>query len=153
MKRFDDQSEMNKRHEHHVELLESREDTAKALESAKQPLDFVAPLVHLTIVLPGLDPVGLRRHNRDESQVQSQLTGFVPLISTIHQQVNRPLRRAQFVQQLASFSRIVRLPRRQRERYCRSSIRSTHMNLGCPAAARFPDSLRAVFFNAPVPSG
>ena len=153
MKRFDDQSEMNKRHEHHVELLESREDTAKALESAKQPLDFIAPLVHLTIVLPGLDPVGLGRHNRDEPQVQSQLTGFVPLISTIHQQVNRPLRPAQFAQQLASFSRIVHLPRRKRERYCRSSIRGNHMNLGCPASAGLPDGLRAVFFSAPVPSG
>src|SRR5258708_30733005 len=114
---------MNKRHEHHVELLESREDTAKALESAKQPLDFVAPLVHLTIVLPRLDPVGLGRHNRDEPQLQSQLTGFVSLISSVHQQVNRPLRPPQLAQQLASFSSIVCLSRRKREGYGRSSIR------------------------------
>jgi len=144
---------MNKRHEHDIELLESREDTTKTLESAKQPLDFIAPLVHLAIVLPRLDPVGFGRHNRNESQVQSQLTGFVSLISSVHQQVNRPLRPAQLAQQSTSFSCVVRLPRRKRERYCRSSIRGNHMNLGGPTSTGLSDGLRAVFFNAPVPSG
>jgi hypothetical protein len=45
------------------------------------------------------------------------------------------------------------ITRRQREGYCRSSIRGNQMNLGVPSAAGLSNSLRSVFFNAPVPSG
>jgi hypothetical protein len=41
-KAFHDQGEMDKSQEHDVEFFESREDEAKAFESAKQSFDFVA---------------------------------------------------------------------------------------------------------------
>ena len=152
-KSFDDQGEMNKSHEHHVKLLEPGEDAAEAFEAAKQPLNFVSPLVHLSVVLPGLDPGGLGRHDRDESQVQRQLPGFVALVGAIHQQVNRPFWRAQLAQKRPALGPIVGLSGRKGERYGRSSIRGNHMNLGGPSAARLSDGLGTVFFNAPVPSG
>jgi hypothetical protein len=36
------------------------------------------------------------------------------------------------------------ITRRERERYCGSSIRGNHMNLGSPSTARFADGLRSV---------
>jgi len=95
--------------EHDVELLKATEDSAKALESPKQSLDLVAPLVHLPVVLPGLNPVGLGRHYRHKPQVQCQLARLVAFVRTVHQQVNRPAGFAQVGNKLAPFERIVRL--------------------------------------------
>ena len=48
---------------------------------------------------------------------------------------------------------IVRLARRERERYGRARVRRDEMDLGVPTATGLADSLRTVFFGAPVPSG
>jgi hypothetical protein len=148
-----DQGEMDKRGEHHVERLEAGEDPTKALQAAEQPLDVVAPLVDCLAVVPGGESIGLRRNHRGETQIESPLAGLVALVGAVHDQVQAPVRAAQRGQQLAAFGRVVRLARRQRERYGRSSIRGNQMNLGGPSAAGLADRLRAVFLSAPVPSG
>ena len=102
-------------------------------------------LVHLAVVLPGCDPIRLRRHDRDETQVQCQLPGLFALVGTIHQQMNRPTGLAQPVQERATLGRIVRLAGREREGDGGSSIRGNQMNLGCPSAAGLSNGLRAVF--------
>ena len=144
---------MDKGEKHHVQLLESGEDSAKALESAKESLDLVAATIHGTIVLPGGHSVRFRRDDRDIPQIEGQLTGFIPFVGPIHEQVNRPGGGSECLQEFASLRGIVGLTGRQGKRYGRSSIRGNQMNLGIPSASRFADGLRSVFFNAPVPSG
>jgi len=68
--RFNDQGEVDEGDEHHVELLESREDASESLQASEQPLYLVAPLVHLTIVLPSADPIALGRNHRNEIQIK-----------------------------------------------------------------------------------
>jgi len=144
---------MNKRGEHYVELLESGKDSSEALESAKEALDFVAPLVNRLAVVPGGDAIALGRHDGFETQVESQLPGLVTLVGAVHDQVHRAIGPAKRLEQFASLGSVVRLARRERKRYGRSSIRGNHMNLGGPSASGLADGLRAVFFSAPVPSG
>ena len=150
---FDDQGEVNEREEHHDELVKAGEDTPKALEAAEQSLDFVAPLVHLAVILPWGEAVGLWWHHWDETQIQCKLPRLVPFVGAVHHKMNRPIGRAQVVQELTPRGRVVRLTRREREGDGGSSIRGNHMNLGGPSAARFADGLGSVFFSAPVPSG
>ena len=61
-----------------VEFLEAREDTAEAFESAEEMFDLVALLVNGMIVVPGMQAVGLRRNQRNHSQVEHQLPGSLP---------------------------------------------------------------------------
>ena len=86
-------------------------------------------------------------------QVERQLACLVAFVGAVHEEVQRAVGRAESIEQLASLGAVARLPRRQRERYGRSSIRGNQMNLGGPAASGLADGLGAVFFNAPVPSG
>lgn len=144
---------MDKREEHHVELLEAREDAPEALEATKQALDLVATAIHGTIVIPGRDAVVLGRHRRDETEVERQLSRIVAFVGPIHQQVDRPSGGAKTVQQRSSLGRVVGIAGRQREGYRGSRVRRDEMDFGGPASARLSDRLRAVFFNAPVPSG
>lgn len=94
-KTFNDQGEMDKGQEHHVELLESGEDAAKSFEATEQALDFVASPIHGSVVLPGGDPVLLGWNHGYEAQVDGQLAGFVALVGAVHEQVDRPCRRSQ----------------------------------------------------------
>ena len=75
--RINDECEDDESEKYHVELLETREDAAESLQSTKQSLDFVAPLVHLAVVLPGFDPRSQRRHHWLIPQRQCQLPGLV----------------------------------------------------------------------------
>src|SRR5688572_16868269 len=137
---------MDKREEHDVELLESGEDSTKSLQSAKQPLDFVATPIHGPIVVPGADSGLLGRHDRNEPEIQGELARLIALVGAVHEQVNRPRCGSQLTQQLASFRCIVGLSGRERKRYGRSSIRGNQMNLGSPSAAGLADGLGTVFF-------
>ena len=58
---------------HHIQLLESGEYPAIALQPAEQTLDLVTSLVHLPVVLPRVRPSLERRHHGCEPQVQRQL--------------------------------------------------------------------------------
>ena len=144
---------MDKGQEHHVKFLEAGEDATKAFETAKEPLDFVASLVHGPIVLPCGTSVLLGRNDRDKAQIESQLAGIVSFVGSIHQQVNRPSCRSQTVQKFASFRCVVGVTGRKREGNCCSGVGCHQMNLGRPATSRLAYGLRTVFFRAPVPSG
>lgn len=76
----DDEDEVQEDPEHDVELLKPREDAAKALQSAKQPLHFVAPLVEIAVVFPRLLAVRFGRDDGLEAQIQNKLSRlFAPL--------------------------------------------------------------------------
>ena len=136
---------MDKRGEHYVELLESGKYPPEAFESAKQSLNFVSPPVDLLAVMPCREAIALGWHDGFESQVQGELSSFVALVGAVHDQVHRAVGSAERFEQLASFGSVVRLARRERKRYGRSSIRGNHMNLGGPSTSGFADRLRAVF--------
>lgn len=140
---------MDEGHEDDVQFIEPREDTAESLESPEQALDFVSALVHGAIVFPRGEPVGLGRHNRDESEIQRQLTGLIALVGFIHEQMKRFGLWPHAGDQVAPWRRVVGVAWRERESYGRSGIRGNQMNLGGPAAAGFADGLRAVFLALP----
>jgi len=140
---------MDKGQEHHIEFLEAREDATEAFEPTEQPLDFITPAVHGTVVLPSGNAVLLRGNNRNEAQVERQLPGIVSFVGSVHQQMNRPGRRAKPIQQVASFRRIVGIARRKGESDSRPGIGCHQMNLGGPAATRLAYGLRAVFLERP----
>ena len=60
---------MKKAKEHHVELVEARED------AAKEPFDVVAASIQGAVVFPRLDGVAGRRHDRDSAKIKGQLAG------------------------------------------------------------------------------
>ena len=144
---------MDKGQEHHVKFLEAGEDATKAFETAKQPLDFVASLVHGPVVFPSGEAILLGRDDGDKAKIESQLTGVVSFVGPIHQQVNRPRCRAEAIQKFASFRSVVRVAGRKREGNRCSRIGGDQMDFGRPAAPRLAYGLRTVFFRAPVPSG
>lgn len=90
-----DECEVDESHEHDIELLEPREDPAKAFESAEQPLDLIAPLVHGSVVFPRRDAILLGRNDRNKAQIKCQLPRLVALVCPVHQQVQRPGRLAE----------------------------------------------------------
>ena len=83
--RFDDEGEVEEAKEDHIELLEAREDSAEAFEAAEQSLDLVALLVKGSVVVPGLDTIGLGRNHRKHAQVEHQLSCLIAFVSAIHQ--------------------------------------------------------------------
>ena len=103
--------------------------------------------------LPRFRAQRMRRDDRDEAQIESQLACFIAFIRTAHKQATASWQVWKLAYQLPSVRRIPGLPGSQRERQSRSSIRGNHMNLRGPSASRSTDGLCAVFFRAPVPSG
>ena len=67
-------------------FLEMREGLPQFLQSTKQVLNFVAPLVHLAVVLPRVGPRSQRRHHRIIPQCQFQLPSLVALVRAIPDQ-------------------------------------------------------------------
>jgi hypothetical protein len=76
-KGFDDKSEAQECHEHDIEFVEAAEDASKALEPAKQALDFIAPTAPGLLDLPRLDAQRMRSYDRNEPQIESQLSCFI----------------------------------------------------------------------------
>jgi Group II intron, maturase-specific domain len=88
---FGDEREVDEGHEHDIKFLEPREDAAKTFESAEQPFDLIAPLVHGAVVFPRRDTIFLGRNKGDEAKIERQLPRLVAFIRPIHQ-VQRPWR-------------------------------------------------------------
>ena len=82
-----DQCKMDKEGEHHIKLVEAREDPAESLEAAEQPLDFIAFFVQATVIVPRLSSVTFRGHYRGHPKISHQLTRFVSFVGTIHDDV------------------------------------------------------------------
>jgi len=146
MESIGDQREADEADEHDVEFVESREDAAESFEATEQPLHLVASLVHLTVVLPGIEPGLGCRHHRDEPEIKRELASLVAGIGAVDQQMKGSIGRTQAGQRLSAHWAVVGLPGRQRERYGRASIRGNPMNLGGPTASGLADGLRTVFF-------
>ena len=62
--RLNDECEVDEEGEHHIELVEPRKDAAEALQSAKEPLHFIAFLILCSVVRPRYPAIALRRHDR-----------------------------------------------------------------------------------------
>ena len=82
-------SEVDKGEKDNIKFIIAGENAAKASDTPKQPLDLIALLVQLLIIVPGIFPVLLRWNNRHIPKRQSQGSRFVTFISPIHQQMNR----------------------------------------------------------------
>src|SRR5206468_8502388 len=78
-----DEREVDEGDEHEVELLEPREDTAKALEPTEQPFDLIASLVHGAVVLPRRDAVLLGWNHGDKPKIERVLPGLVAFVSAV----------------------------------------------------------------------
>src|SRR4029077_21039730 len=127
--------EVDEGHEHDIELLETGEDAAEALQAAEQRLDFGAAFVHGAVVLRWRDPIRVGLNHRSEPKVEGQLPGLVTLVRSVHQKMHWPRASPQTTKQLATLGRVMGLAGRQCKRYGRSSIRGNHMNLGGPSGA------------------
>ena len=145
-------NERNPREEH-VELLKAREDTPKPLQPAEQPLDFVAPLVHLPVVLPGSGSGAEGRNNRREPQRQCKLRVSLPSYArSINRYGFRPFnpRRANSLRPSgASWA----CPGERENVTAVRGIRGNHMNLGGPTASGFADGTGVRFFYRTGPIG
>jgi hypothetical protein len=108
-KRFDDEREIDKGDEHEIEFIEATEDAPEAFEPAKLPFDLNAASVQGLFDCPGLDAVRMRRDDRNEPELQSQLPCFVAFICAVHQQVAGQGQLVDGAQQCAPFRRIARL--------------------------------------------
>jgi len=80
-----DEREVDKGHEHDIELLEPREDSAETFESTEQPFDLIAPLVHDLVVLPRRDSILFGWYHRDETKVECELPSLVAFVRPVHQ--------------------------------------------------------------------
>lgn len=58
----------------------------EALEPAKQSLDLVAMAIPSLAVRPGLNAKRVRRNDRDQSEIQRELAGFIALVRPIHEE-------------------------------------------------------------------
>ena len=65
--RFNDECEADEEGEHHIQLVEPRKDAAESLQSAKEPLHFIAFLILLSVVRPRFTAIALGRHDRRRS--------------------------------------------------------------------------------------
>ncbi len=144
-KDLDDEREVEEGEEDDIQLLEPGEYAPEALEAAEEPLNFIALFVQLAVVLPGIEAVGFGRDDRDHAQIEHGLPRLIPLVGFVQYHRKSFRHRSRIEQQLAATRRIVFVARRQRQSYCRSSIRGKQMNLAGPSAAGFADGLRPVF--------
>lgn len=150
---LDDEREAQECHEHDIEFVEATEDPAKTFEPAEQPLDFIATPIPGFLDSLRLNTPWVRWNNRNEPQIESQLSGLVALVCGVHDQSAALGKSREGTHQIAARRCVTRLAWRQGERDGAPSIRGNHTNFGCPSTSGATDGLRAVFFSAPVPSG
>ncbi len=150
---LDDEHEHDETEEDDIRLVESRGDSAKALEAPEQTLGLVAPLVQFPVILPGSDPIPLRRNHGIEATRIGQSAGVIVLVCPVHEQCRSVRGLRQPTQELPPRRRVMRVAGRAFEGNRCSGIRGNQMKSGVPAAAGLADGLRTVFFRAPVPSG
>ncbi|TAA73794.1 MAG: hypothetical protein CDV28_16012, partial [Candidatus Electronema aureum] len=148
-----DQGQNDKPHEHDIEFVKPGEDAVESLQSPEQPLDFISFFIQFPVILPRFCPTAFRRHDRRKASFRDQFSRLISFIRLIHDHRAGFRGRSQFYQQPAAFRRISGLAGRKRENHRAFSRCGNHMQFCCPSATGFADRLRAIFFNAPVPSG
>jgi hypothetical protein len=83
---FDDEREAKEGEKVAVQVFESGEDAAVAVESAKEPLDFVPFSVECPVIALGIDAIAFRRNHRNHAQFEHQLRSLIAFIGAIHEQ-------------------------------------------------------------------
>jgi hypothetical protein len=73
---FDDECKAEECEKDDVQFFKAGEDAAEAFEPAEQSFDLVAFFVKGAIVLPGLQPVGLRRNHPESCRDREPVAGF-----------------------------------------------------------------------------
>lgn len=71
---------MNNVHENAIELIESGEDVAKALQSTKQSFDLMELFVHILVVLPNTHAVTFWRYDGKYFKFQYQFARLIAFI-------------------------------------------------------------------------
>ena len=103
-------AKINEADEHAIELFKAGENSAKSSQAPKQTLYLISALIDFSVIFSGIDASPQRRNHWDKAQVQRKLTGFVALVSTIHQQMQRSSLLAQLAKQVATCRCVVCLP-------------------------------------------
>ncbi len=80
---------MQKAEEHDVQFVEAGENTAEALESAKESLDFIAAAIQSPVIFPGLQAPARRWDDGSPTKIQGQLACLLISIGAIHKQRQR----------------------------------------------------------------
>lgn len=82
---INDEGKVDKSFEHHIELFKAGKYAAEALQSSKQALNFIAAFVEILVILPRVKAIGFGWRDGIKAQIQRKLSGFVSLISPIHE--------------------------------------------------------------------
>lgn len=80
------ESKLYDRQEHNVGFVVACTDLSELLESAKEALHHVAPLILLLVILPGIFAVTLWRNDGFMPVRGGQCAGFIAFVRSIHQQ-------------------------------------------------------------------
>jgi hypothetical protein len=139
--------------DHDIALFTPREEAPQSFEPAEQPFDLIASCIQGSSLFPWRESIVLGRHHRPIPYLHGQLPRRIAFIRPIHSQVDRARHSPDAVPPLPPLGRIVGLARGQGNRDGRSRLRGHQMNRGRPSAAGPATGVRAVFCNAPVPSG
>jgi len=142
-----------KSRKHRIQLVVSRENSAKAFKTEKISLYFIALLVSFLVVFPWLFAIAFRRHHGNEAFLNNLSPHLIALVGLIHKHIDLLRQPLHSLKQLLSLRRIMVAAWRQRENHSRTVRCGDHMNFGGEASAGTPDALLSSFFKAPVPSG
>ena len=88
-KRINNKSQIDKGQKDNVKFIIASENTAKALDAAKKPLNLIALLVQLFIIAPRIFAIAFGGNDWYITKFHGQSPCPVPLISPIYQQINQ----------------------------------------------------------------
>ena len=145
--------DMNKRQERPTELVITSGNAAKLLELVEEPLNLLAQLVLLRIVMYRLGPVRLRRDDGLNPLHCQELTNGIAVICLVHHHRPQPRQRWHPLPHWLEPHRIITLSTGQHERHPGTLVRAGRVQLGGQSTPRATQSLGllpTVFFDAPA---
>ena len=152
-KSIHNKSKIDKSQKDDVKFVIAGKNTTKTLDAAKKSLNLITLFVQFLIVIPRVFTIAFWRNNRHIAKLHCQSSRLIPLISPVHQEVNRMICRTELLQKGTAFRTIATVSRRQRKDYPIPIRCGDHMKFGVPSAPCSSDGLSPVFFKAPIPSG
>ena len=142
-------SKIDKSQKDDIKFVIAGKNTAKTLDATKKSLNLITLFVQFLIVVPRILTIALWRNNRHIAGLHSQSSRLVPLISPVHQEVNRMVHRTELLQKGTAFWTVATVSRRQRKDYPIPIRCGGHMKFGVPSAPCPSDGLRPVFSKRP----
>ena len=146
-------SKIDKSQKDDIKFVIAGKNTTKTLDTAKKPLNLIALFVQFLIVVPRIFTIAFGRNNGHIAKIHCQRSRLIPLISPVHQEVNRMIHWTELLQKGTAFRTIATVSRRQRKDYPIPIRCGDHMKFGVPSTSCSSDGLSPVFFKAPIPSG